>query len=110
MVFIRKCDSSMRNIEPKYGVERCELWTRCLRSSKRDTRKVDWKFIEMKLFGSYESSSSGSLGSGSPSDRETNLVSTSLSPTRFVMVLSTSNQSSFCEVVTKIDSICLKYD
>lgn len=49
------------------------------------TGKVDWKFVEMNLFGSYKSSSSGSLGSGSPSNSETDLVSSSSYSTRSAM-------------------------
>lgn len=68
------------------------------------------KFVEYKRFGSYESSSSNSSRSVSPSDIDTNLVSLCLCPDRFVMALSNSNQSFFCEKAMNIDSICLEED
>lgn len=64
----------------------------------------------MKLSGSHESTYNDSSMSESPSDSDTNLVSSSSSLPKFVTALIVSNMGSFCEKVMNINSICLKDD
>ncbi|KAL5053624.1 hypothetical protein RYX36_034306, partial [Vicia faba] len=110
LFFISFNRSQHKVIEPKNDVEMRDLWTQCLRSSKRGARKVAWKFIEIEIFCSYKSSSNGSLRSCSPSDSNTALVSSFSSSTRSFMKLSTSNKSSYFEEAININSTCLEDD
>lgn len=60
---------------------------------------MDCKFMDKEMFGSSESFSS---------DSDNDLVSSSSSLVVFIMELSTSSLSSFCEEVLSLDSLCLK--
>lgn len=57
MVFIKECDFSREMVEPKTNAEICEyIW--CFNSLARGDGKVDWRFVETKMLGGYESWSS----------------------------------------------------
>lgn len=38
-------------VEPNTHKEISELWNYCVESSKRENGKINWKFVEMEMFG-----------------------------------------------------------
>lgn len=56
-MFLKECDAVGNVIEPNTHEERRELWHSCIESLRREDSKVDWRFIEMEMFESYDSSS-----------------------------------------------------
>lgn len=59
-MFLKECDAVGNVIEPNTHEERRELWRSYIESLRREDSKVDWRFIEMEMFESYDSSSSSS--------------------------------------------------
>lgn len=59
-MFIRDCDACDNVVNPNTHEERWKLWCRCIESSKGVDGKVNWKFVEIKMFGSYYNSFSNS--------------------------------------------------
>lgn len=57
-MFIKECDKNDDLIEPKMRDDWSRIWSRCLEDSSQHNGRVDWKLVEMGMFGRYNNSSS----------------------------------------------------
>lgn len=65
MVIIRGLDENGRMIEPLNIKNRSEMYLRCMRNNERINDSIDYRLLEIGVFGSYESIGSSTSDSDS---------------------------------------------